>query len=118
MQGEIKLQAFRATEVFGYPSFLEGQLGFRTQGQLGDEIRLDFAFGVHARPDVLILAQSFSDISPRTPPGAAALDQKFQLSAVYNFTPKIAMQLGVLDAPIGWNSVNERGVTAALWVRF
>lgn len=117
-QADVRLQLFKSVEVFGRSAFFEAQAGFRASGQLGDEARADLTFGLRPRADLLLLAQSFSVISPRTRAGAVAVAQKFGVSAVYAVSAKLSLQLGLVGAPIGWNGPAERGVVTALWWRF
>jgi protein XagA len=117
-QADIRLQLFKTTEIGGYPAFFEAQTGFRTSGPLGDEVRADLTFGLRPRADVLVLAQSFSAASPRTPAGAVAVAQKFEISGVYDIDHRFSLQLGLVGAPVGWNGPAERGAVSALWWRF
>ena len=99
------------------PGFLDAQLGYRTRGQNGDEARADLTLGVHPRPDVLMMAQSFTAISPW--PGAASHSPRERpLSGVYDLNKFFSLQLGLVLAPFGVNSPAERGVTSAIWARF
>jgi hypothetical protein len=43
--------------------------------------------------------------------------QKFQLSAVYDVTPAMSLQIGGVIAILGVNSPAERGVFTGLWWR-
>ncbi len=116
-QVDVRVQALRGFEAFGLPWFVEAQLGYRSRGQSGDEIRADLTLGLRPRPDILLMAQSFSAFVP-----GAAFDgyaaQKFELSGVYDLSRDWSAQLGVLAAPTGVNSPAEKGVLAALWRRF
>ncbi len=118
VQFDARLQMFHALDFWGLPGFLDAQLGYRTRGQNGDEARGDLTLGVRPRPDVMVMAQSFTAISPW--PGAAnhVAAQKFQLSGVYDLNKTFSLQLGLVLAPFGVNSPAERGVTSAVWARF
>jgi len=118
VQADMRLQLFRGFGIAGFPAFIDAQLAWRARGQFGDEARADLTFGLRPRADLMFLAQSFSVVTPRPPTGGAIYAQKFELSAVYSFTPRLSFQLGVIDAPIGWNSSAERGVATAVWWRF
>ena len=115
-QVDLRVQALRGFEVFGLPWFVEAQLGYRSRGQSGDEIRADLTLGLRPRPDVLLMAQSFSAFAPGQPSGFAA--QKFELSGVYDLSRDWSVQLGAVAAPAGVSAPAERGVLAALWRRF
>ncbi|HMK90139.1 MAG TPA: hypothetical protein VK446_10980 [Methylocystis sp.] len=117
-QADVRLQMFKPLELWELPAFLDMQTGFRSSGQLGQEARVDVTLGLHARPDLMFLAQSFSVISPRTSGRSVAYAQKLELSAVYDFAPKFSLQFGVFGAPVGWNGPAERGAATALWWRF
>jgi len=118
VQADMRLQLFRGFEIGNLPAFLDAEFAWRASGQFGDEARADLTFGLRPRADLLLLAQSFSVVSPRPPAGGVAYAQKFEVSAVYSFTPRLSLQLGVIDAPVGWNSPAERGVASAVWWRF
>jgi len=117
-QADMRLQLFRSFEIGKLPAFLDAQFAWRAGGQFGDEARADLTFGLRPRADVMFLAQSFSVVSPKPPAGGAVYAQKFELSAVYSFSPRVSLQLGLIDAPVGWNSPAERGVATAVWWRF
>ncbi|MBM3625339.1 MAG: hypothetical protein FJX16_08490, partial [Alphaproteobacteria bacterium] len=84
VQGDLRLLVGRPFEVFGLPAFVDAQLGYRSRGQNGDEIRADFTAGLRPLPPLLLLAQSFSGFAPRGGPAGVIAAQKFQLSAVYD----------------------------------
>ncbi len=69
-QADARLQIGRPIEIFGLPGFLDGQIGYRSRGQAGDEIRADVTCGLRPFDRWLLLAQSFSAITPGAP-GAA-----------------------------------------------
>ncbi|HYA80025.1 MAG TPA: hypothetical protein VED87_03740 [Methylocystis sp.] len=118
VQADVRLQLFRGFEISGLPAFLDAQLALRARGQFGDEARADLTFGVRPCGELMFLAQSFSVVSPWPSSGGAVYAQKFELSAVYSVTPRLSLQLGFIDAPVGWNSPAERGVATAVWWRF
>ncbi|MFY9657192.1 MAG: hypothetical protein WAK01_11500 [Methylocystis sp.] len=117
-QIDLRLQAFRGFEAFGLPGFAEAQVGYRSRGQSGDEIRADLTLGLRPRPDVLILAQSFSAFAPGAQASGGYAAQKFELSGVYDLSRDWSVQIGAVAAPTGVNSPAENGVLAALWRRF
>jgi hypothetical protein len=118
IQVDLRVQALRGFEAFGLPCFVEAQLGYRSRGQSGDEIRADLTLGVRPRPDLLFMAQSFSAFAPGATASGGYAAQKFEVSGVYDLSREWSFQLGVLAAPAGVNSPDEKGVLAALWRRF
>jgi hypothetical protein len=118
VQFDLRLLAFRGFEAFGLPWFVEGQLGYRSRGQSGDEIRADLTLGLRPRPDVLLLAQSFSAFAPGAQASGGYAAQKFELSGIYDLNRDWSVQLGAIAAPTGVNAPDEKGVLASLWRRF
>ncbi len=118
VQVDLRLQAFRGFEAFGLPWFVDAQLGYRSRGQSGDEIRADLTLGVRPRPDVLLLAQSFSAFAPGAQASGGYAAQKFELSGIYDLNRDWSLQIGAIAAPTGVNAPDEKGVLAALWRRF
>lgn len=117
-QADARVLIGRPFEVFGFPGFLDGQFGYRSRGQNGDEFRADLTAGLRPLGQLLLLAQSFSAIAPRGGIATFVAAQKFQLSAVYDVTPQLSAQIGVVTALGGVNSPVERGVISALWWRY
>jgi hypothetical protein len=118
LQGDVRLQFGRPVEAFGIPGFCDGQIGYRTAGQSGAEIRADLTYGLRPLSDVMLLAQSFSALTPGKSRETFMYSQKFQLSAVYEVTKDVSLQLGALAALQGVNSSAERGVFGGVWYRF
>ena len=117
-QQDARLQLALPIQAYGFPGFGEAQIGYRSAGQSGGEIRADFTGGVRPFDSLLLLAQSFTIFAPGVFGSTLTLSQKFQLSAVYDVTPKISVQIGALAAVRGVNDSAERGVVSALWYRF
>lgn len=117
-QQDARLQFGWPIEVLGMPGFADAQIGYRSFGQRGGEIRADVTFGLRPFDGVLLLAQSFAMAAPGNLGSTFMASQKFQLSAIYDVTPKISVQLGGLAAVRGVNDAAERGVVSALWYRF
>ena len=67
-------------------------------------------------PQILLLAQSFSGFAPRGGPAGVVAAQKFQLSAVYDVTASLSLQIGAIAAIGGVNSPAERGLISAVLV--
>jgi protein XagA len=108
----------RPFSLFGMSGFMDTQVGLRTRGQNGDEIRMDFTAGIRPVDRLMLMAQSFSAFAPRGGVATFVAAQKFQLSAVYEVTPSISLQLGGVTALEGVNSPAERGIVSALWWRY
>jgi hypothetical protein len=118
VQADVRLLVGRPFDVFGLPAFIDAELGYRSRGQNGEEIRADFTAGLRPLPPVLILAQSFSAFAPRGGPAGVVAAQKFQLSALYDLTTSVSLQVGAIAAIGGVNSPAERGLISALWWRY
>lgn len=117
-QVDARLLMGRSFSLFGFPGFLDAQLGYRSRGQNGDEIRFDLTAGVRPVASLMLLAQSFSAVAPRGGAVSRIAAQKFQLSAVYDLTPALSLQLGGVASPGGINAPAERGVISAVWWRY
>ena len=118
VQGDLRLLVGRPFDLLGLPGFIDAQFGYRSRGQNGDEIRADFTLGLRPLPPILLLGQSFSAFSPRGGPAGVVAAQKFQLSAVYDVTASLSLQIGAIAALGGVNSPAERGLISALWWRY
>lgn len=103
----------------GLPAFVDAQGAYRTGGAgRADEVRADLTLGLRPRPELLLLAQTFSVVGLEAD-GVEGFDQhKLQLSGVYDVTPQVAVQAGAWSAVAGRNALDERGVLAALWLKF
>lgn len=117
-QADARLQLGRPIEIFGLPGFLDAQIGYRSRGQAGDQIRADVTCGLRPFDRWLLLAQSFSAITPGAPAPLFVASQKFQLSAVFDVTRSFSLQFGAIRALGGVNSPAERGLVSAVWYRF
>ncbi len=118
LQVDARVQMFHSLETWGFPAFLDAQLGYRSRGQNGDEIRADLTFGVRPQPAVLLMAQSFSAIAPWPTSTSSFAAQKFEVSGVYDLNRTFSLQLGFVYAPFGVNAPAERGIVSAVWARF
>ena len=115
---DARLLLGRFFSLAGMNGFLESQIGFRSGGQNGPEARLDLTAGLRPLPALLVMAQSFSALAPRGGIAPLMAAQKFQLSAVYDVTPAMSLQIGGVIAILGVNSPAERGVFTGLWWRY
>jgi len=118
LQEDARLQLGWPIEIFGISGFGEAQLGFRSSGQSGDELRGEMTFGLRPIDGVLLLAQSFIAFSPWNGSAPFMASQKAQLSAVCDVTKEVAVQIGVRASLRGVNDSAERGLLGALWYRF
>jgi hypothetical protein len=118
LQVDARVQMFHSLETWGFPAFLDVQLGYRSRGQNGDEIRADLTFGVRPQPAVLLMAQSFTAIAPWPSTASSFAAQKFEVSGVYDLNRIFSVQLGFVYAPFGANAPAERGIISAVWARF
>jgi hypothetical protein len=104
-----------------WPAFVDLQVAqrFRSAGA-PDEFRADFTLGVRPDPKWMFLAQSFNVVSEGAGTwGFPSYDYfKFQLSAVYQVTPAIGLQLGGFTAYTGRNALQENGVVLGAWFKF
>jgi protein XagA len=117
-QFDLRLLMGRSFSLFGFTGFLDTQIGYRTRGQNGDEVRVDLTAGVRPFDSLTLMAQSFSAVAPRGGVSTLMAAQKFQLSAVYGVTPRISLQIGAVTALSGVNSPAERGLIGAIWWRY
>lgn len=117
-QFDARLPMGRSLSLFGFTGFLDAQIGYRTRGQNGDEIRMDFTAGFRAVDRLMLMAQSFSAVAPRGGLSTFMAAQKFQLSVVYELTPAISTQIGAVTALSGVNAPAEHGLIGAVWWRY
>ncbi|MDQ0326510.1 hypothetical protein J2R99_002379 [Rhodopseudomonas julia] len=114
--------------LFGYgfklgenDAFFDVQAGYRyrTAGP-ADEMRADLTFGCRLRPDFLLLAQSFNTVSVGAAQGVfrRIREHKLQVSAVYDINERLSLQAGSFATVHGENSLRERAIFSAVWVRF
>ncbi|MGO4871910.1 MAG: hypothetical protein ACLPGW_15090 [Roseiarcus sp.] len=104
-----------------WQSFVDAGLGYRTRaGGPPDEWRADLTFGVHPRPDMTIMLQSFNAVSngSRAPQFPAERTMTVEPSLVYDFNQYWSAQLGLYTTPKAVNANREAGIVVALWRRF
>lgn len=120
---ELELRALygRNFTLFGRDGFAEAECGYRHRlGDAGDQVRLDGTFGLHVRPRLSVLAQSFNIVSTRRPRDDGPPDYdlyKVQLSVVYDITARWAVQAGGFAEFAGRNTGLGRAGFLALWWR-
>lgn len=105
----------------GLPAFVDAEAGYRLRsGGSPDEIHVDLTGGLRLRPDVLVLAQSFTTVptAAGTPYYPRSTFSNLQASAVYDLNAHWAVQIGGFGTVFGRNALRERGLISALWYRF
>jgi len=106
------------------PAFVDLELAqrFRLGGadDAPSEIHADVTLGLRVAPRWLLLAQSFSVISEGSGgPVFPAYDyHKLQLSAVYDVSQALSLQLGGFSTYAGRNAIQENGIITGAWFRF
>jgi hypothetical protein len=104
-----------------WQSFADASLGYRTRaGGPPDEWRADLTFGVHPRPDLTIMLQSFNAVSngSGTPLFPAEQTMIVEPSLVYDLNKDWSAQVGIYTTLKAVNANRERGIVVALWRRF
>src|SRR5450432_1563725 len=103
------------------PSFVDVEVAQRFRlGGPPDEFRTDVTFGIRPIDKWLLLAQSFNVISEGAGTwgfGSFAY-HKFQLSAVYELTTALSLQLGGYSTYWGRNALQENGLVVGAWYKF
>jgi protein XagA len=114
--------------LFGYsfkagtmPAFLDVQVAQRLRFDgPPNEFRADVTLGIRPQDRWLVMLQSFNVVSE----GAGNWNlpsysySKLQLSAVYEVTPKLALQLGGYTTYWGRNALQENGLVVGAWYKF
>ncbi|WP_255608085.1 hypothetical protein [Methylosinus sp. Sm6] len=118
VQGDGRLQIGWPVELLGMPGFSEIVVGYRSAGQNGAEVRAEATAGLRPLDSVLLLAQGFAYFTPWASGSAFTASHRLQLSAVYDVTREVAVQIGARAALRGVNDSSERGLIGALWYRF
>lgn len=121
---EMDMRALFGTSftVGGLASFIDLQVAQRFRyGDPPNEFRFDATFGIRPAPQWLLLLQSFNVISEGG--GTNVLYpsydySKIQLSAVYDLTPTLSLQVGVFSTVIGRNALQENGLITGLTFKF
>jgi len=120
-QADLRALLGRSFSVGTMPAFIDLELGQRFRGAgAPDELRADAAFGIRPASRWLLLAQSFNVISEGAGSwGFPSYDYyKLQLSAVYELTPKLSLQVGGFTAYAGRNALQENGLVLGGWFKF
>lgn len=124
---ELALQGGYSFHLGNYESYLSIDLGYRKRfGNPSDRMNADLTLGTYLNPRWLILAQLYNDYTIDMPenPVFTRLDEddynliKGQLSAVYRFNERYALQFGGFHHLHSQNTGGGGGVLLALWVNF
>jgi hypothetical protein len=105
----------------GRSAFVNAELAYRIRfDDPPNEVRFDLTLGVRQSPDLLLLAQSFNTFDDGSATGVFSdgRKHKVQLSAVWRLDEVWSFQLGGLATVAGVNTLQERGVVAAIWRQF
>lgn len=118
---DLRIAAGYGFSVAALPAFVDAEGAFRSRfGGPADEIRVDLTAGLRPEPRLLLLAQSFNTVAiePSEGRSVAGREHKVAISAVYEVSPRLALQLGGLVTVAGRDVARERGLITALWFRF
>jgi protein XagA len=117
-QLDARLLMGQVFDLFGFDGFLDTQVGFRTQGQIGNEFRIDVTAGLRPFEPLTVMAQSFTALAAWSGPQGRVTQQKVALSAVYDVSDAASVQIGWERGIGGIDAPAERGLFAALWWRY
>jgi hypothetical protein len=120
-QADVRAQLGHNLTLFGAPSFLDAQAGYRarTDGP-PSEWHGDLTLGVDWTPRTQILAQTFNTVSNGAgTPGFLAWEQHIgQLSLAYALNDQWKVQFGGFATLYRRNTNSEYGALVAVWRRF
>jgi protein XagA len=108
-------------KVEDHDAFIDAQFAYRVRfDDPPSEVRFDFTFGIRARPDLLLLAQSFNTFADGSGQGIFedGREHKIQLSAVWDLDKVWSLQLGGIATVAGENTLAQRGIVAGIWAKF
>jgi protein XagA len=118
LQADARLLIGRTFTILGFPAFSSLEIGYRSPGGFGHEVRADATLGVRPVEKILVLLQAFNISAVHTTPLYPTRSNKLALSVVYEITPSISVQVGGIVGLPGVNTTTERGVISAVWYRF
>jgi hypothetical protein len=121
MEEDVRLLYGHSSKLGAWPAFLDSAFAYRFRGGgAPDEIRSDVTFGVRPRPDLMLMAQSFSTFSQGNARGFydVGWEWKAAASVVWDFAKDWSVQVGGIATLAGENTLRERGGFVALWKRF
>jgi len=117
-QIDVRLLYGRKIEVMGIDGYIDLQVGFRSRGAFGHQVRFDATWAVRPFARTTLMLQSFTAITPGRLGDRFMLAQKMKASVVYDLTDALSVQAGLQAAMRGVNSAAERGIVGALWWKF
>ena len=117
-QIDVRLLYGRKIEVMGLGGYVDLQIGFRSRGAFGHQVRFDATWAVRPLERATLMLQSFTAITPGRLGDRFMLLQKMKASVVYDLTDALSAQLGAQAAMRGVNSAAERGIVGAVWWKF
>jgi hypothetical protein len=95
VQADARLLIGRSFTLLGFPAFSSIEIGYRSPGGFGHEIRADATLGIRPMEKVLVLLQTFNISALHAAPLYPTRSNKIALSAVYDVTPSsISVQVG------------------------
>ncbi len=97
------------------------EAGYRLRtGDPANDFKLDATVGIRAAPRLLLLASSYNTISDGRGRGVFARNRyhNLYLSAAYDVTSAVTLQLGAQGTIAGRNALRQRGAFAGAWFRF
>ena len=118
VQADARLLIGRTFTLLGFPAFSSLEIGYRSPGGFGHEIRADATLGIRPVEKVLVLLQAFNISAVHTTPLYPTRSNKLAASIVYDITQSISLQVGGIIGLPGVNTTTERGVISAVWYRF
>lgn len=118
LQADGRVLIGRSFKVFGFPAFTSVEIGYRSPGGFGHEIRADATFGIRPIEKLLVLLQTFNIEAINPAPLLLTRSSKIELSLAYDVTEHISVQVGGIVGLPGVNTTSERGIVTALWYRF
>ncbi len=101
--------------------FTDLQIGYRARfGDPADELRIDATLGASVSRKLMVLLQSFNTLSIGTPKSffTELQDYKIQISAVWDFNHRWALQAGTRTTLRGINTLQEQTYFGGLWLKF
>ncbi len=125
--GELRLMGGYGFAAAGHNHYLSAEAAYRKRfGGPADQFRVDVTLGLRPAENWLILPQIFTTWRVNAPSGAAFTQSgqddydlvKAQLSAVYEFSDNMGIQLGGFSHVRARNTGAGGGGLLALWKRF
>ncbi len=121
-EAELRLLAGHGFALAGMTAFAELQAGYRWRGgRNADELTLDATLGLRPWRPILLLLQSFNAMAverERRFGGGRLRRHLLQPSLVWEFREGWSLQVGAFASLAGRETLQERGLIAALWRRF